>query len=61
LALDEGDRVIWDERGTAPGRGAYICPSSECLAEALKKNRLSRAFRKTVSKELLGVKAPWEK
>ncbi len=39
----EGEIVI-DLTGRNPGRGAYICPSSECLARARKQRQLERTF-----------------
>ena len=53
LALDPRERVIWDSEQTMPGRGAYLCPASGCLADALKKRRLNRAFRRHVDTCLL--------
>jgi len=32
-----------DARG--PGRGAYVCPEPRCVAQALERGRLARAFR----------------
>lgn len=32
-----------DARG--PGRGAYVCPDPRCVAQALERGRLARAFR----------------
>ena len=34
-----------DRAGTAPGRGAYLCPEPRCVEEALKRGRLAKAFR----------------
>ena len=39
----EGEIVI-DLTGRNPGRGAYICPSAECLARARKQRQLERTF-----------------
>ena len=39
----EGEIVI-DPTGRNPGRGAYICPSSECLVRARKQRQLERTF-----------------
>ncbi len=49
--------VAIDRTGTAPGRGAYICPQPECVAETLKRGRLAKVFRgKTeASAELMGL------
>ncbi len=38
-----------DATGKHTGRGAYVCASRACWEEALKKDRLARALRTTVS------------
>jgi predicted RNA-binding protein YlxR (DUF448 family) len=40
-----------DVAGKKPGRGAYLCPRSSCWQEGLKKNRLERALRTSITKE----------
>lgn len=39
----EGE-VSLDFRGKKPGRGAYVCPHTECLKKARKSRALERAF-----------------
>lgn len=39
----EGE-ISLDFKGKAPGRGAYICHSSDCLAKAKKARRLEKSF-----------------
>jgi predicted RNA-binding protein YlxR (DUF448 family) len=34
-----------DLTGKKPGRGAYLCPRSECWTQALKKGRLESALK----------------
>lgn len=48
VAHTPDDRYILDSTGKAPGRGAYLCPSPECLALALKRRALARAFRQAL-------------
>ena len=43
--------VSVDLRGKAPGRGAYVCPSADCLKKALRSKALGRS---------LGVEIPPE-
>ena len=38
------DAVSLDFKGKLPGRGAYVCPSEDCLAKARKSRALERAF-----------------
>ncbi|MBP6963301.1 MAG: YlxR family protein [Armatimonadetes bacterium] len=42
-----------DPTGRMPGRGAYICPGTECLRKAMKGNKLSRALRVEIPEELV--------
>jgi len=46
----EGGLMV-DERGKAPGRGAYVCRQRACWCTALKPGRLEQALRTTVSEE----------
>lgn len=39
----EGE-VSLDFRGKKPGRGAYLCPTEECLARVRRSRALERAF-----------------
>jgi len=42
-----------DPTGKLSGRGAYVCPSRECLALAAKGNRLDKALGVTVPDEVI--------
>lgn len=42
IALDQGE-----------GRSAYLCPNSDCLAQARRKNRLARALKASIAPSLL--------
>ena len=44
--------VSIDFRGKAPGRGAYICPSTECLKKALKSRALERSLEVEIPQEV---------
>lgn len=50
VRLAEG-RVVVDERGTTPGRGAYVCRSEMCAERLVKGGRLSQAFRRPARAE----------
>lgn len=41
-----------DTKGKAPGRGAYVCPSQQCLKKAVKSKALERAFDCSISEEI---------
>ena len=43
------DTVEVDATGTRDGRGAYLCAQPACWEAALKKGRLGRALRATIS------------
>ena len=38
--------------GKKPGRGAYVCKSTDCLEKAFKTKRLSRNLETTISQEI---------
>ena len=44
--------VSLDFRGKAPGRGAYICRSGECLKRAVKSKALPRALDTEIPPEV---------
>ncbi len=47
----DGDISV-DLIGKKPGRGAYICNSTECLEKAKKAKRLERAFEAPIKEEI---------
>jgi hypothetical protein len=47
------EKIAVDPTGKMSGRGAYICPSEQCLAEALKRKRLGRALERTVTEQVV--------
>ena len=48
----EEEGIVLDATGRKNGRGAYICPSRECLEKAVKSRGLDRSFKMTVPKEV---------
>ena len=44
-----------DPTGKKSGRGAYLCRQVTCWEEALKRNRLSKALRTTLTEESRAV------
>ncbi len=46
-------KVVLDLTGKKAGRGAYICPSEECLKKAVKGKRLEKNLEQNISDELL--------
>ena len=43
----EGE-ISLDFGGKKPGRGAYVCPSADCLKRARKSRALERAFETAI-------------
>ncbi len=52
VVKDKDDNMSIDFTGKKAGRGAYICPSQECLSKAIKNKGLERSFKCKVSNEL---------
>ena len=44
--------VSLDFSGKAPGRGAYICPSLECLKKAIRSKALDRSLEVTIPQDV---------
>ena len=44
--------VSLDLRGKAPGRGAYVCRSADCLKKALRSKAISRSLETEIPPEL---------
>ncbi len=38
--------MVVDDRGRAPGRGAYVCRDAECVDKALRVGQLGHAFKR---------------
>lgn len=50
----EGEISV-DLKGKKPGRGAYICKSTDCLNKAQKAKRLERAFSAQIEPEIYDI------
>ena len=44
--------ISLDFKGKASGRGAYVCPNSQCLKKAIKAKALERAFSMQIPQEI---------
>ena len=51
LKTPEGEFTL-DATGRKNGRGAYLCPSMECLQKAVKGKGLERSFKMAIPKEV---------
>ena len=46
------DEIVLDATGRKNGRGAYLCPSMECMKKAVKSKGLERSFKMAIPKEV---------
>ena len=46
------DEILLDATGRKNGRGAYVCPNSECLRAAIKNKGLERSLKMPIPKEV---------
>ncbi len=51
IRTKEGEFSL-DATGKKNGRGAYICPSKECLQKAVKNKGLERSFKQSIPAEV---------
>ena len=51
IRTPDGDFLL-DATGKKNGRGAYLCPSRECLDKARKNKGLERSFKQAIPKEV---------
>ena len=51
IRTSEGEFLL-DATGRKNGRGAYLCPNSDCLAKAVKNKDLERSFKQAIPKEV---------
>uniref|UniRef100_UPI00405692B6 RNase P modulator RnpM n=1 Tax=Agathobacter sp. TaxID=2021311 RepID=UPI00405692B6 len=54
IKTPEGE-VILDTTGRKNGRGAYICPKTECLDTAIKRKGLERSLKIAIPAEIYEV------
>lgn len=51
LKTPEGEFSL-DSTGRKNGRGAYLCPSMDCLRKAIKSKGLERSFKMAIPREV---------
>ena len=54
IRTPEGD-VCLDATGRKNGRGAYLCPSMDCLNKAIKNRGIERSLNISVPKEIIDL------
>lgn len=55
VRLPEGAGVAVDPTGKASGRGAYVCPTPECVELALKRKSLERSLKAPLADETIAA------
>ncbi|MGI6160850.1 MAG: RNase P modulator RnpM [Christensenellales bacterium] len=55
IVRDAEGAVLVDLKGKSPGRGAYVCPQSECVTKAVKIRALDRALEVKVDAQIEGM------
>ena len=51
IRTSEGEFLL-DATGKKNGRGAYICPSKNCLEKEVKNKGLERSFKQSIPREV---------
>ena len=51
IRTQEGEFLL-DATGKKNGRGAYLCPSSDCLAKAIRQKGLERSFKQAIPEDV---------
>ena len=46
------DEIVLDTTGRKNGRGAYVCPSIECLDKAIRNHGIERSLKTNVPEEV---------
>ena len=52
VVKNSAGKISIDETGKVPGRGAYICKSSECVATLSKRRNFDKIFKVKLPSEL---------
>ncbi len=47
------NEILLDVTGKKNGRGAYLCPNAECLAQAVKSKGLERSLKTAIPREVI--------
>lgn len=52
IVKNQEGEIKLDKTGKLPGRGAYICDSSECLERAVRSKKLEKAFETKIEENV---------
>ena len=53
VRLPESAGIALDSTGKKSGRGAYLCPTPECIELAIKRKALERSLKISLTEEIL--------
>lgn len=53
IIISSENEILLDTTGKKNGRGAYICPDRECLAQAIKNKGLERSLKTAIPGEVI--------
>lgn len=51
IKTQDGELLL-DKTGRKNGRGAYVCPNTECLQQAIRSKGLERSFKMQIPREV---------
>ena len=57
IVRNDAGEFSLDRTGKKPGRGAYICPNTECLHKAVKSKGLERSFKMPIPRDVYDLLA----
>lgn len=52
IVKNQAGEIKLDKIGKLPGRGAYICDSSECLEKAVRSKKLEKSFEMKIEESV---------
>lgn len=52
IVKNQTGEINIDKTGKLPGRGAYICDSSECLEKAIRSKKLEKSFETKIQENI---------
>ncbi|NLO35717.1 MAG: YlxR family protein [Clostridiaceae bacterium] len=53
IVLSQDGSVMLDATGKKPGRGAYVCRSRTCIAQAVRAHRLDKGLKTAVGADVI--------
>ncbi len=57
IVRSQDGEIRLDFTGKAPGRGAYLCDSKECLDKVIRQKTLNRVFKQEINPQIYAALA----